>query len=272
MKPASRRMTADLPAHAPFASRPQLDAGSKLIGDAEMSPQANSADGTRSWLAATWYRIKSETRMLLQSLVTVECATTSEWSARERRDFGLCLALSAIFYLACAVFCTGFHHPDEYFQVIEFASVKLGWSETSGLPWEFAARARSWMQPALYVGVAKLAIAFDVQRPLTLQLVFRLVTGLISWCALWLLIGVGRRWFAAEVDRRALYWVAALFCLLPYLGVRTSSETMSAAALWFGIVLLEWRTQRTKPATRFGLAVLAGVAFGSASNSASPPR
>jgi phosphatidylinositol glycan class B len=226
----------------------------------------------RPWIAATAFRIKSEARKLIECLFTVERFKTPPWSARERRDFVLSLELSAILHFAYALFSAGYHHPDEYFQIIEFASTKLGRSQTSGLPLEYAARARSWMQPALYVGVAKLAIAFDVQRPLTLLLVFRLVTGLISWCALWLLIGVGRRWFAAESDRRALYWVAALFCLLPYLGVRTSSETMSAAALCFGIVLLEWRTQRTKPATRFGLAVLAGVAFGSASNSASPPR
>jgi hypothetical protein len=223
---------------------------------------ATAVTHKRPRIAATAFRIKSEARQLLEGLIAVERSRTPPWGARERRDFALCLALSATVYLAYAVFSTGYHHADEYFQVIEFASAKRGLGLPSELAWESAARARSWLQPAMYVGIAKLAMAFDVQRPLTLLLVFRLVTGLVSWCSLWLLIAVGRRWLAGEGERRALYWVAALFCLLPYLGVRTSSETLSAAALCIGIALLEWRSERTSPPSQFGLAVLAGVAFG----------
>lgn len=50
--------------------------------------------------------------------------------------------------------------------------------------------------------------------------------------------------------------------LLPLLGVRTSSETTSTAALCFGIALLEWRADPQNRKGKFAAAVLAGAAFG----------
>ncbi|MCC6776799.1 MAG: hypothetical protein IT537_09220 [Hyphomicrobiales bacterium] len=183
------------------------------------------------------------------------------WSQEERRQFRVCLVLSAALFLACAVFSVGFYHFDEYFQVIEFASVKLGVSDPSSLTWEYTARVRSWLQPALYVGVVKAAGLVGIDNAYTLMLLMRLVTALFSWSALWALVVAGRRWIECEDDRCRLYWIAALLWLLPYLGARTSAETASTAMLCFGIALLEWRSGRVDSRTAFGLALTAGLAL-----------
>ena len=184
------------------------------------------------------------------------------WSTLERQHFRRCLAASAFLFAVYAIFSTGYLHPDEYFQTVEFASSKLGITDTPDLPWEYREQMRSWLQPALYVVVGEAAEALGIRRPMALLLVFRLVTGLVSWSALWTLIIAGRRWIDGEEQRRHLYSIAGLLWLLPLLGVRTSGETAASAALCFAIAALEWRADLQDRMRRFLAAVLGGVAFG----------
>lgn len=216
----------------------------------------------RQGVSAAGPRFIASARAFWDRLTIVERGKPPAWSERERRWFRLCAAVSAVLYLASAVFCFRHFHPDEYFQVVEAASVKLGLTDIGDLPWEFQARIRSWLQPAFYVGVARAALAAGIDRPLTWLFLFRLSTGIISWASLWMLIAAGRRWIANEDDRRRLYLIAALLWILPFLGVRTSAETMSSAMLCIGIALMEWRSGRPTQGGRFGFAVMAGIAFG----------
>ena len=102
------------------------------------------------------------------------------WSAPERKHFRWCLAASAFLFVVHAIFSTGYLHPDEYFQTVEFASSKLGITATADLAWEYREQMRSWLQPALYVVVGEAAEAFGLRRPLLLLFVFRLVTGVVA--------------------------------------------------------------------------------------------
>jgi GPI mannosyltransferase 3 len=189
-------------------------------------------------------------------------ARAPAWSTSERKHFRWCLAASAFLFLVCAIFSEGYLHPDEYFQTVEFASSKLGITDTADLPWEYPEKMRSWLQPALYVVVGEAAEALGVRRPMALLLVFRLVTGLVAWSALWTLIIAGRRWIDGEDQRCRLYAIASLLWLLPLLGVRTSGETAATAALCFAIASLEWRADLQDRMLRFLAAVLGGMAFG----------
>lgn len=183
------------------------------------------------------------------------------WSGPERRLFRICAAVSALLFLVCAIFSSGTHDADEYFQIVEFAGVKLSLSDPAGLPWEYAKEMRPWLQPAVYVGVARAAGALGIHRPMTLLFLFRLVTAIFAWSALWTLVVAGRRWIESESDRRRLYSIAALLWLLPFAGVRTSGETFAAAALCFGIAALAWRESLRGRGAGFGLALLGGFAF-----------
>jgi GPI mannosyltransferase 3 len=189
-------------------------------------------------------------------------ADRPRWTWPERRHFQYCLAASALLFLMCSVFSAGTHDPDEYFQIVEFASTKLSITDPAALPWEYPAQMRPWLQPAIYVAAARAAGYFGIHRPLTLLFLFRLLTALIAWSALWSLVTAGRRSIADEIERCHLYSIAALLWLLPFLGVRTSGETLATSALCFGIALLEWRAAFQSGRARFGFAVLAGIAFG----------
>lgn len=219
-------------------------------------------DGLRQGLSKAVPGLLASARSLWDRLAVVERGKSPAWSEREGRLFGLCATLSFVLYVACAIFCFRHFHPDEYFQIVEAASVKLGLTNASDLPWEFQSHMRSWMQPAFYVGVARAALVFGIDRPLSWLFLFRLSTGIVSWAALWMLIAAGRRWIASEDDRRRLYVIAALLWILPFLGVRTSAETMASAMLCIGVALMEWRWDRPTRAGRFGFAVMAGFAFG----------
>jgi GPI mannosyltransferase 3 len=189
-------------------------------------------------------------------------ADAADFSPPERRRFQYCLAASAVLFLICSIFSTGTHNPDEYFQTVEFASTKLGLTNPAELPWEYREQMRSWLQPAVYVGVARAAAEFGIHRPLTLLFLFRLATALAAWSSLWALVVAGRRWIADEAERRQLYAIAAFLWLLPFLGVRTSTESFATSALCFGIAALTWRATLPGRGGRFWLAVLGGLAFG----------
>ncbi|MFN0212874.1 MAG: hypothetical protein ACKVT2_01355, partial [Saprospiraceae bacterium] len=138
-----------------------------------------------------------------------------------------------------AAWCTiGYHHPDEHFQIWEFANYKLGQIPAADLPWEFPARMRPGLQPFLAystVGVARI-LGFD--DPFLQTFFTRLICGLLaiwvywSWCA-WL-----ERDLKNPVSARWLRIGVLFFWFMPYLHVRFSSENTAAICFFGGLLLL----------------------------------
>ncbi|HEY8074861.1 MAG TPA: hypothetical protein VIF62_12145, partial [Labilithrix sp.] len=81
------------------------------------------------------------------------------------------LLLSLALVCLTAVSSYAYFHIDEYFQVLELTWFKLGLTERWTLPWEHTMQMRSWMQPWLYYGLAKLTGLRDIFQ---LAFVFRL--------------------------------------------------------------------------------------------------
>jgi hypothetical protein len=173
----------------------------------------------------------------------------------------IALAAAALcLYCFAAWRSAGFHHPDEYFQTIEFASEKLGKTHAAFLPWEHSHRLRPYLQPAAYAATGRVLAAAGVTAPSTAMLAFRLGSALLNLAALLLLwAALARR--VPEARARTWLLAACLFTFfLPYLSVRTSSESVSGAFLTAGVaafLLLEARPVRA------GLAagLLLGLAF-----------
>ena len=168
------------------------------------------------------------------------------------------MALAGLCLLCLQVWQSdGYYHPDEYFQTAEFASYKLGSTPVTDLAWEFPARMRPFLQPAVYYGVIRALQAVGAFSPRAALTCFHAISALLGWGALLLL------WRALAPrlpDERSRTWLLAA-CLftwyLPFLTVRTSSESFSGSFLAIGLaayLLLEHR-----PALG---AALAGLALG----------
>ncbi len=167
-----------------------------------------------------------------------------------------------------------YFHLDEYMQIVEPALRKLGLAPDTPQPWEYGARMRAWLQPALYVASSRVLAAVGVRDVFSLTFCWRLLSGVAGWAALCALLGVSLRWFEREEDRRAHARVAALLGFLPYLLVRTSQEALSAAAFTFAFAVVlegvdpsgtrigQGERASAGPSWRFLLAgVLCGLAF-----------
>ncbi|QEH39720.1 hypothetical protein [Chitinophaga sp. XS-30] len=57
------------------------------------------------------------------------------------------LLFASLTYLITACFSTGYFHPDEHFQLLEFANFKMGNISGYELPWEYATEIRPTFQP-----------------------------------------------------------------------------------------------------------------------------
>jgi phosphatidylinositol glycan class B len=160
--------------------------------------------------------------------------------------------------IVTAWFSNTFYFPDEHYQVLEFMGHKLGISPASALPWEFAARIRPWFQPFVYFLIAKPLLALGFKDMFGIVLVLRLLTGALSLAAL---AGFARAvlpTIEGEDEKRAFIRYLPLFGFLPYLFVRTSSETFSAAFFALGLAA----ALGGKTAARLVLAgLLCGLAF-----------
>ncbi len=138
------------------------------------------------------------------------------------------LILTAV-VIVTAWFSDLFYFPDEHFQVLEFMAYKLGITPASALPWEFAARIRPWMQPAIYYAIAAPLRGLGVTDMFAISFILRLLTGLFSVAALAVFVRALLPTIAGDEARRFFVRYLPLFGFLPYLFVRTSSETLSAA-------------------------------------------
>ena len=146
------------------------------------------------------------------------------------------LILAAVTVIT-AWFSETFYFPDEHYQILEFMALKLGITPAAELPWEFSARIRPWFQPFVYFLIAKPLLLLGLKDMFAVAFVLRLVTGLLSLTALFLFARAVLPSIEGEEEKRAYVRYLPLFGFLPYLFVRTSSETFSAAFIALGLAL-----------------------------------
>ncbi len=150
------------------------------------------------------------------------------------RELRRSLLILAAVTIVTAWFSNTFYFPDEHYQVLEFMGFKLGITPASELPWEFAARIRPWFQPLVYFLIAAPLRALGMADMFTIVFVLRLLTGLFSLAALAAFVRAILPTIEGQDEGRAFMRYLPLFGFLPYLFVRTSSETFSAAFFALG--------------------------------------
>jgi len=139
------------------------------------------------------------------------------------------LLLVGLVTVITAWFSDVFYFPDEHFQVLEFMAHKMGVTPASALPWEFQQRIRPWFQPAVYYAIAQPLRSLGLTDMFTLSFVLRLLTGLFSLGALAAFARALLPTLNGDDQKRFFIRYLPLFGFLPYLFVRTASETFSAA-------------------------------------------
>jgi phosphatidylinositol glycan class B len=184
--------------------------------------------------------------------------------------------LVAILVVTCitAWFSYAYFHNDEYFQVLELTRKKLDPAAVPALPWEHTARIRPWLQPFAYWLLARGVALASVHDVFALAFVDRLLTGLVNVGALALFLRTTLPWLRNDEEKRLHVRVVTLAGFLPYLFVRTSSESASMAAITAGWSLLfegalpvstgsrTWRVPALeRPLGAAAIGMLFGVAF-----------
>jgi len=161
-----------------------------------------------------------------------------KWPAAAHRSPSALFWVGMALYTLTAWRSEGYHHPDEHFQILEFANYKLGRTPAVDLPWEFAAQIRPGLQPMLAYGFIRLAEAAGLSSPFTQVFLLRLLSG---WLCLWIFFRLARWLSSTSGDRRLghwLRWAALLVWFAPYLSVRFSSENWAGMFFSAGLLLL----------------------------------
>jgi GPI mannosyltransferase 3 len=146
------------------------------------------------------------------------------------------LFFGILLILVTAWLSIGYHHPDEHYQIWEFAKYKLGESPRQDLPWEFEAGMRPGLQPFLAYCAVLASRFVGLEDPFVQVAWVRLLTGLLAFGTYW-------KWCDALAPSmrdggRLLRLSLAFFWLLPYLSVRFSSENLSGISFLGGLLLL----------------------------------
>jgi phosphatidylinositol glycan class B len=139
------------------------------------------------------------------------------------------LVILTLVTVVTAWFSVLFYFPDEHYQILEFMSTRLGITQPADLPWEFSARIRPWLQPLIYFCIAKPLLWLGLHDLFTLTFILRLLTGLFSVAALAVFARAILDTIEGDAQKRAFVRYLPLFGFLPYLFVRTASETFAAA-------------------------------------------
>ncbi len=174
--------------------------------------------------------------------------------------------LIAALHVVAALLSKGYHHPDEYFQIIEFARHKLLGTSGAELAWEYGARIRPWLQPAFYAGLIRAMWSIGIENPFLLTMVLRLVSSAIGFASLVALARAADRWLVSPSARTWLVGALGLAWCVPYLHARTSSENLATSFMCFAVAALLIAVDTSVTVKRrwsFGLltGVCAGVAF-----------
>ena len=182
----------------------------------------------------------------------------------QEKPLRLLLLLHLLVVLVTAWRSETFFHPDEHFQVVEFASRLLGWTAADELPWEFGAQMRPWLQPVAYAGVMRGLAALGMRDAFDLLTALRVLTALFAWLAYAALLSRLVALQTSSQGRLRLVQASLAVGFLPYLLARTSSETATAALAIGSLLALDLPdpTPHVRPLHRtFVAGLMAGLAF-----------
>ena len=175
-------------------------------------------------------------------------------------DLNKIIPLVIIVYCVCAVFSTGYLHPDEHFQILEAANFLVNgvWFKS----WEWSAGMRSWFLPMIYAIPLIALKTIGITSAAKIAMGLRFFTMCFAFIKLIFFYKILEIIFASRRTRLAVFSLYALFWHSPFLAVRTSSENWGeifiVIALYF-VLKSEKNDWNRRHSVQSG--VFAGLAF-----------
>ncbi len=167
------------------------------------------------------------------------------------------LFAAIILHVLAAWFSLGHYHDDEYAQILNFATSKIGMDMQSQLMWEFEAGVRSGFQPFIAFVLSKASSFVGVDSPFILSFIYRLVSAAISLFATVVFI----RSIESEITSKNAFKWTAFFLLFSWIllftNVRFSSEGWACSFFLLAFGLYRYPS----PATNMRF-LLVGLFFG----------
>src|SRR6185312_7041811 len=158
--------------------------------------------------------------------------------ARDRSFLAWAFLIGAAVMLFTAWRSTGFIQGDEQFQVLEFANARLGLSPVAALAPEYAARARSFLLPAVAAAARRGLGVAGVDDPFFCAFLLRAAAGLLYLCCAWRLARASLRWFSS---RTLWQWAVAGsvgLWFVPVVAARFSAESVSGSLAFLALVTI----------------------------------
>lgn len=169
------------------------------------------------------------------------------------------LAIGFAVLLITAFFSKGYHHFDEHFQILEFASLKLGMSNAANMPWEYNTQMRSAVQPAFVVGLYSLLEFVGIENPFIISTLLRLVSVTFSFGITLLMINIFRNEVSEEFFGNWFLPLSLFLWFSAYNSARFSSENWSALFFMAGFCLAFYFPNRFSRFLLIG--ILLGTSF-----------
>lgn len=165
-------------------------------------------------------------------------------------------------HLIAAWFSVGFHHPDEHYQIVEFANYKIGSPLTPAnkLAWEYGTRIRPGLQPFMAFALLKAYHAVGLTDPYNYTFLLRLISGLAAFFTAFAFHRAIVPQIRNEYLKKAHLILSVLGWGLVYIHVRFSSENWSAMAMAWALIFL-WKDKNASRYWLFGIFAGLSVIF-----------
>jgi GPI mannosyltransferase 3 len=164
---------------------------------------------------------------------------------------------AALLWAGMLVWALGYFHPDEHFQLLEFANWYAARTPSADMPWEFHAQMRPSLQVWAVIALRNTMLALGWDQPFHLTFLLRLLSAAALLWAGWRVL--------RHIERDTLRWRMAILGLtlwfVPLLSVRFSSE--SWATLFFLFFWGKWLDvgQKNRWSDWFLAGTMLGMAF-----------
>lgn len=169
------------------------------------------------------------------------------------------IAAVAIFVVT-AVSNYGYYHPDEHYQIVEYAGIKTATFEPT-ISWEYDAQIRPMLQPAICAGFLKVFSWLSIGDPFVQTMLMRIFTAFLSLAVILYFVKNTISSFPDERKRFGYFVVSLLLWFIPCLSVRFSSEIYGGLFFLLSLAIYHSGLECRKNKVLFGISLALSFIF-----------